>query len=35
LARHDGQVKAALKDGAFALVILSGAHDLIGGFSGR
>jgi hypothetical protein len=27
-ARHDGQVRAALKRGAFALVILGGAHDL-------
>jgi hypothetical protein len=27
-ARHDAQVRAALKDGAFALVILGGAHDL-------
>jgi hypothetical protein len=27
-ARHDGQVRAALKDGPFALVLLGGAHDL-------
>jgi hypothetical protein len=27
-ARHSGQVRAALKDGTFALVILGGAHDL-------
>jgi hypothetical protein len=27
-ARHDGQVRAALKDGTFALVLLGGAHDL-------
>jgi hypothetical protein len=27
-ARHDGQVQAALKGGAFGLVILGGAHDL-------
>jgi hypothetical protein len=27
-ARHDGQVRAALKEGVFALVILGGAHDL-------
>jgi hypothetical protein len=27
-ARHDGQAKAALKGGAFALVMLGGAHDL-------
>jgi hypothetical protein len=27
-ALHDGQVKAALKGGVFALVILGGAHDL-------
>jgi hypothetical protein len=27
-ARHGGQVRAALKDGAFALVLLVGAHDL-------
>jgi hypothetical protein len=27
-ARHDGQVKAALARGPFALVILGGAHDL-------
>jgi hypothetical protein len=27
-AWHDGQLKAALKGGAFALVILGGSHDL-------
>jgi hypothetical protein len=27
-ARHAGQVQAALKGGAFALIILGGAHDL-------
>jgi hypothetical protein len=27
-ARHNGQVQAALQDGAFALGILGGAHDL-------
>jgi hypothetical protein len=27
-ARHDGQVRAALKGDAFALVILGGAHNL-------
>jgi hypothetical protein len=27
-ARHDGQVKDALKDGPFTLTILGGAHDL-------
>jgi hypothetical protein len=27
-ARHAGQVQAALKGGAFALVLLGGAHDL-------
>jgi hypothetical protein len=27
-ARPDGQVRASLKDGPFALVIIGGAHDL-------
>jgi hypothetical protein len=26
-AHHDGQVQAVLKEGAFALVVLDGAHD--------
>jgi hypothetical protein len=33
-ARHDGQVRAALKDGRFALVILGGVHDLTDSLQG-